>query len=81
MTCAVRISALAEEFQVTTETIRRDLDELSARGLISRTYGGAAPRSLTGEPGVTLRAQAHVAERAAHRGRRRHAWCGRAMSS
>ena len=24
---AVRISALAEEFQVTTETIRRDLDE------------------------------------------------------
>jgi DeoR/GlpR family transcriptional regulator of sugar metabolism len=60
---AVRISALADEFQVTTETIRRDLDELSARGLISRTYGGAAPRSLTGEPGVMLRAQAHVAER------------------
>jgi len=60
---AVRISGLAEEFQVTTETIRRDLDELSARGLISRTYGGAAPRSLIGEPGVLLRAQAHVVER------------------
>lgn len=60
---AVRISALAEEFQVTTETIRRDLDELSDRGLISRTYGGAAPRSLIGEPGVMLRAQTNVAER------------------
>lgn len=60
---AVRISALAEEFQVTTETIRRDLDDLAARGLISRTYGGAAPRPLIGEPGVLLRAQAHVGER------------------
>jgi DeoR/GlpR family transcriptional regulator of sugar metabolism len=60
---AVRISALAAEFQVTTETIRRDLDELAHRGLISRTYGGAAPRPLTGEPGVELRARTHMEER------------------
>ena len=72
---AVRISALAEEFQVTTETIRRDLDELSGRGLISRTYGGAAPRSLTGEPGVMLRAQAQCRGAAAHCGLPRRASC------
>src|SRR5262245_47240192 len=60
---AVRISVLAEEFQVTTETIRRDLDDLAERGLISRTYGGAAPRPLIGEPGVQLRARSHVGER------------------
>ena len=31
-TVAVRISDLAEEFDVTTETIRRDLDALAERG-------------------------------------------------
>lgn len=60
---AVRISALAEAFAVTTETIRRDLDELSERGLLARTYGGAAVRSLSREPGVQLRSQALVDER------------------
>lgn len=60
---AVRISALADEFAVTTETVRRDLDELSERGLLSRTYGGAAIRSVAGEPGVYLRAQERVEER------------------
>ena len=63
MTWRCGFPRLPDEFQVTTETIRRDLDELSDRGLISRTYGGAAPRSLIGEPGVLLRAQANVAER------------------
>ena len=43
---AVRISALAGEFGVTGETVRRDLDDLAARGLVARTYGGAAMRSL-----------------------------------
>ena len=32
---------LAERFQVSPDTIRRDLDLLSRRGLLSRTYGGA----------------------------------------
>src|SRR5437868_7775214 len=62
-TVAVRISSLAEEFQVTTETIRRDLDELAGRGLLARTYGGAAGRALASEPGVKARAQTLVAER------------------
>ena len=38
---AIRIVELAHEHDVSTETIRRDLDELSAAGLINRTYGGA----------------------------------------
>lgn len=62
-TVAVRISDLAEEFDVTTETIRRDLDALAVRGLLARTYGGAAMRALTDEPGIAARAQTYVAER------------------
>jgi predicted ArsR family transcriptional regulator len=34
---AIRISELAERFDVSTETIRRDLDEMGSRGLLSRT--------------------------------------------
>lgn len=62
-TVAVRISDLAEEFDVTTETIRRDLDALAERGLLARTYGGAAMRALSDEPGIAARAQTYVAER------------------
>ena len=61
---AVQIAPLAAELQVTTETIRRDLDQLSERGLIARTYGGAAVRSLAAEPGVATRSHAFVEERA-----------------
>ena len=60
---AVRISALAGEFGVTGETVRRDLDDLAARGLVARTYGGAAMRSLAAEPGLAARAQALIPER------------------
>ena len=62
-TVAVRIATLAEEFDVTTETVRRDLDELAGRGLLARTYGGAAGRALASEPSVKIRAQKLVAER------------------
>ncbi len=59
----VRISALAEEFSVSTETVRRDIDELSGRGLVSRTYGGAAATSMSREPAVQARGDIMVAER------------------
>ena len=62
-TVSVRISELAEEFDVTTETIRRDLDELAGQELLSRTYGGAALRTLSAEPGIAARAKTLVAER------------------
>lgn len=35
------VSGLSSMFQVTEETIRRDLEKLESEGLISRTFGGA----------------------------------------
>jgi len=61
----VRIATLAKTFAVTTETARRDLDELAARGAIMRTYGGGAARSLIDEPALGDRGRTHAIERAA----------------
>ena len=61
----VRIATLAKAFAVTTETARRDLDELGASGALMRTYGGGASRSLVDEPALGDRSRAHPAERAA----------------
>ncbi|MDY7083790.1 MAG: DeoR/GlpR family DNA-binding transcription regulator [Actinomycetota bacterium] len=41
----VTVSALAERFGVSIDTVRRDLDQLSADGVLVRTYGGAVSRS------------------------------------
>ncbi len=35
------VSKLSERFEVTEETIRRDLEKLEREGLVTRTYGGA----------------------------------------
>ncbi len=40
---AVDVSDLAHRFDVTTETIRRDLGELQDRQLVRRVHGGAVP--------------------------------------
>lgn len=50
---SVRLGDLAEHYAVTKETIRRDIDELSAQGLLARTYGGAS--LLNREPGLNER--------------------------
>jgi DeoR/GlpR family transcriptional regulator of sugar metabolism len=60
---SVRIADLAARFGVSTETVRRDLDELSRQGLVDRTYGGAAPAISIHEPAVHDRANERVAER------------------
>ncbi|MEW2050630.1 DeoR/GlpR family DNA-binding transcription regulator [Streptomyces sp. NPDC005476] len=39
----VDVLSLAEEFQVTAETIRRDLKTLDRAGLVRRVHGGAIP--------------------------------------
>ena len=39
----VRVTALAEDFGVTEETIRRDLERLDREGKLLRTHGGALP--------------------------------------
>lgn len=51
---AVRIAELAARFGTSTETIRRDLDLLSQKGLINRTHGGGTP-CLSLELGVSER--------------------------
>jgi DeoR/GlpR family transcriptional regulator of sugar metabolism len=37
----VIVSALSQEFDVTEETIRRDLEKLDKEGLVKKSYGGA----------------------------------------
>lgn len=59
----VRIATLARAFDVTTETARRDLDDLARRGALKRTYGGGASRSLIDEPGIGTRSRAHATQR------------------
>jgi len=52
---------LAREFGVTEETIRRDLDKLSAEGLAKKIYGGAvANKSLNVDLPYTVRKRANV---------------------
>src|SRR5258708_25621761 len=60
---AIRISALAGEFGVSTETIRRDLDELNQQGMLSRTYGGAAARPFGAQPTLSEPHKEFVYER------------------
>jgi DeoR family transcriptional regulator, glycerol-3-phosphate regulon repressor len=62
VTSRLRVSDLAADLQVSTETIRRDLYELEERGLIDRTYGGAV-RPFGTEPSLTERHRLMVAER------------------
>ncbi|MBL8671329.1 MAG: DeoR/GlpR transcriptional regulator, partial [Alphaproteobacteria bacterium] len=50
-------------FAVSTETIRRDLDELEASGRVSRAHGIAAAQPFTSEPTLAERYRLHVAER------------------
>ena len=40
----VIVSELAHDFEVTEETIRRDLERLDKEGLVSKTYGGAVSK-------------------------------------
>ena len=40
----VVVSELAEQYEVTEETIRRDLEKLEADGFVTKTYGGAVPK-------------------------------------
>lgn len=58
----MRVGELAEQLDVSVETIRRDLAELDARGLINRTYGGAV-RPITVEPALAERQNLMIDER------------------
>jgi DeoR family fructose operon transcriptional repressor len=60
----VEVTALAEEFAVTPETVRRDLTALVRQGLLRRVHGGAIPAERLGfEPGLADRDSAMAAEK------------------
>ncbi|TPW32563.1 DeoR/GlpR transcriptional regulator [Martelella alba] len=61
-TASLRVAELARRMDVSTETIRRDLDEMTEQGLLNRTYGGAT-RSLSSEPAVSERHTLFISER------------------
>lgn len=52
----VDVTALADEFSVTSETIRRDLTVLERHGVLRRVHGGAIPVERLGlEPALATR--------------------------
>lgn len=59
---SLRVVDLAQRLNVSTETIRRDLDEMTGRGELNRTYGGAI-RPPAEEPAVSVRHALFVEER------------------
>ena len=61
----VRIADLAERFNVSTETVRRDFDALADDGLVSRAHGGATAPGPGHYPGLDERKHARTAEREA----------------
>ncbi|ETX13937.1 DeoR family transcriptional regulator [Roseivivax halodurans JCM 10272] len=61
----VRVSELAAQFGVTTETVRRDMEELSEAGLLNRAHGGASAAA----PGIHRDMDERRLERVAERER------------
>lgn len=60
----VEVADLAHRFNVTTETIRRDLSDLQTRRLVRRVHGGATPWETGGfEPLVSKRDDRHDGEK------------------
>ncbi|GAF08840.1 transcriptional repressor of aga operon [Paenibacillus pini JCM 16418] len=60
----VQVHALATLFNVSTETIRRDLDRLEKEGRLRKVYGGAVRiRSEMIEPTFLKRSQMHQSEK------------------
>lgn len=63
------VVSLAEEFQVTAETIRRDLKALDRAGLLRRVHGGAIPAGrLDFEPDLAERESTAATRRTASPG-------------
>ena len=61
----VEVADLAERFQVTPETVRRDLTALERAGLLKRVHGGAIVVDLAGfEPALAVREVAQTEEKA-----------------
>jgi DeoR/GlpR family transcriptional regulator of sugar metabolism len=63
---SITVTEIASEFAVSADTIRRDLDYLASRGLLTRTHGGAVPVDgfVDRDTPVALRVNARAAEKA-----------------
>lgn len=60
----VEVSDLATRYNLTTETIRRDLSDLQTQRVVRRVHGGAIPWETTGfEPLLSKRNDQHEAEK------------------
>ena len=59
----VTVNALAERFGVSIDTVRRDLDQLSADGILVRTYGGAVSQSTLSRVDRTVDVRLNMEER------------------
>lgn len=59
----VRVSELAERFCVSTETVRRDFQALSAEGLLARAHGGGSAPMRGRHPGLDERSRRETLER------------------
>lgn len=62
---SIRIADLCSIFNVTRETIRRDLYEMEAQGLVKKVHGGAIIDKASVEPPYTNRKMSNVAEKEA----------------
>ena len=62
----VTVRSLSDKFNVTTETIRRDLDELEGLGKLKKVHGGAIKITFDGqEPPYHQRETIHIEEKKA----------------
>lgn len=62
---SVRVDELSEEFDVSTVTIRNDLDFFEEKGLIHRTYGGALLRNnVYNDPSLEEKQKINMEEKA-----------------
>src|SRR6202022_4879601 len=61
----VMVNDLAEHFEVSVDTIRRDLDALASRGLLTRTHGGAVPveQLVNRDSAQRIKMERHTAEK------------------
>ena len=61
------VSNLSQQFGVTEETIRRDLEKLASQGIVTRTYGGAVLNTETVLEGVSFFKRAGILTEAKQR--------------
>jgi DeoR family fructose operon transcriptional repressor len=61
----VAVSELAEHFKVSTDTIRRDLDDLDSENILIRTHGGAISPNIVPKPdtGIDVRMRVQISRK------------------